>query len=461
MKIKEEKTDYTRWLTLIIVAAGAFMSTLDITIINVAIPSITNHFKDGLDKSEWLISGYTLTTSIVLLCSGWFARRYGYKYLYIIGAIIFTLSSFLCSIATSMNDLIVMRMLQGIGSGIIIPLSMSIVARNFTGKDRGLAIGILIMAVGVAVSIGPVLGGYFVEIGKWDWIFMVNVPMGAFITAMAIFLMKNFRDSIVPKFDYIGLVLLLMWAPLSLYIMSASFEWWALALFIISFGLFVLRMIYAHDALINVQIFRNRNFLLAFITMLSLGIVLQGGSYILSEYLLYGMHYTAFKVGMMFIPIGIIQGVMAPLVGSLSHKYGNRIFILLGLVAVFIYLYMSSKLTLDSSHWQILTTLYIRGLGIGLSLTAITNLALVGIKPLEIDSVSGVINMIKLLAGSFSIAIVTIMLVGRYSPKGTISSEGYVLASDDSFMILAGIIICAIIALLLIKGDKKRSQQSV
>ena len=448
------KEDYARWLTLIVVAAGSFISTLDITIINVAIPSIIDHFQDALDKSEWLISGYTLTTSIVLLCSGWFARRYGYKRVYVIGAIVFTVSSYLCSIAPTMDYFVAMRMVQGVGSGIIIPLSMSILARNFTGRDRGLAIGVLIMAVGVAVSVGPVLGGYFVEIGRWDWVFTMNVPMGALIVVMAIFMMENFRDKVVAKFDYIGLLLLLIWAPLSLYIMSASFEWWAVVLFVIAFGLFVLRMIRARNALINVLIFRNRNFVLAFIAMLCLGVVLQGGSYILSEYLLYSKHYTAFKVGMMFIPVGIIQGFMAPMVGSLTPKYGNKIFIMSGLVITFIYLYLSSKLTLDSSHLQILITLYVRGLGLGLSLTAITNLSLAGAMPLTIDSVSGVINMIKLLAGSLSIAIVTIMLAKRYNPQGVISPEGYVLASGDSFVVLAGVILFAIVALVLVKEDK-------
>ena len=156
----------------------------------------------------------------------------------------------------------------------------------------------------------------------------------------------------------------------------------------------------------------------------------------------------------MFIPVGIIQGFMAPMVGSLTPKYGNKIFIMSGLVITFIYLYLSSKLTLDSSHLQILITLYVRGLGLGLSLTAITNLSLAGAMPLTIDSVSGVINMIKLLAGSFSIAIVTIMLAKRYNPQGVISPEGYVLASVDSFMVLAGVILFAIVALVLVKEDK-------
>ena len=338
---------------------------------------------------------------------------------------------------------------------------MSIAARNFTGKDRGLAIGILIMATSIAVSVGPVLGGYFVEIGKWDWIFLVNVPIGILVVILAIFMMTNFRNNSIPKFDYIGFALLLIWAPLSLYIMSTPFDLQILTIFFIIFGLFILRMIYGHDSLINVQIFRNRNFILAFISMLCLGIVLQGGNYILSEYLLYGKQYTALKVGIMFIPIGIIQGIMSPIIGSSSHKYGNKIFVILGLIAVLIYLYMSSKLTLNSTHWQILTTLFLRGIGLGFSLTAITNLSLVGAKTLEIDSISGVINMTKLLAGSFSIAIVTIILLKRANLQGLISPEGYVLASDDSFKILAGIISFTILAVLLIKEDKKNSKEVV
>lgn len=458
MKITPKPENFSRWFTLIIVVTGSFMAILDTAIINIVIPTIANYFKSEIDKSEWLISGYTLSISIMLLCSGWFARKYGHKRVYIIGILIFTLGSFMCSMATSMNYLIAMRMLQGVGGGIIIPLSMSIIAHNFMGKERGLAIGLLTMSIGIAVSLGPFLGGYFVEIDKWDWVFKINIPIGVLITIMALFLMKNFKDDKVPRFDYIGVALVLIWAPLALYILSSNMKWWLILVLIISFGLFVLRMIYARNPLINIHIFKNRNFVLAIIVMLFLGMVLQGGNYMLSEYLLHGLHYSAYMAGIMFVPVGIIQGGMSPIVGSLTRKYGNQVFILLGLVVVLIYLYLSSRFALDTPHWYIQLTLYLRGLGIGLSLTAITNLSLDGAKSNEIDSVSGVLNTVSQLAGSFSIAIVTLIMLSKTNNAVEIS-KGYALASNESFFAFSVAIAISIIVLLLFK--KKRTKGSL
>ena len=444
-----------RWLTLLVVVVGSFLTVLDLVIINIVMPSITSYFHSTIRESGWVISGYTLAMSVMLMCSGWFARKYGFKRLYIIGIVVFTIGSLLCSLSPNLNTLIAMRMLQGLGAGIITPLSMSIIALNFTGKERGFALGLLIMVIGVTVSIGPLLGGYLVEIDKWDWIFKMNVPIGVIILFMALFLMNEYRDKATHKLDYIGVLLLLVWAPLSLYVLSSAVEWWLILILIISFSLFVLRMIYARYPLINILIFKNRDFVLAFIVMFCFGIVSQGGSYILSEYLLLGMHYSAYKTGLLFVPIGIIQGCMAPITGSLIPRYGSRVFIFVGLVILLIYTYLSSHLNLETPHWYILLTLCIRGFGIGFVSTSLTNLALNGAIDTEIDSVAGVINTIKQLSGSFSVAIITLILVANSSHGMAVSNSGYVLATDSSFLFLFGVVIFAIISILLIRNSKK------
>lgn len=444
-------TNHKRWFILIVMVIGSFMSILDSTIINVVIPSITDYFKDGVDKSGWLISGYTLSMSITLLCSGWFARRYGFKKLYIAGIVIFTIGSFLCVIAPSIDYLIAMRMVQGVGSGIIIPLSMSVIAHHFTGKDRGLAIGFWIMSIGVSVSVGPFLGGYFVEIDRWDWIFKINIPIGILLTIMALFLMEEYREYKRYKFDYIGFILLLIWAPLSLYVLSSDLNLLLVLALILSLGLFVLRMITAQSPLVNIAIFKNRDFVLAFILMLCFGTVLQGGNYMLSEYLMHGLHFSAYQVGIMFIPVGIIQGGIAPFIGFLTHRYGNKTFIITGLLITLLYLCLSSTFTLDTPHWYISMTLYLRGIGIGLSLTAITNLSLDGAKQVEIDAVSGVISTVKLLSGSYAIAVIGLIVGFKANIDGVISSDGYLHANDESFIMFSCVIIIAILSMFFLK----------
>ena len=450
-----------RWLTLFVVVTGSFLTLLDLVIINIVMPSITTHFHSSIAQGGWVISGYTLAMAVMLLCSGWFARRYGFKRLYIVGIVIFTVASFLCSISESLNSFIAMRMLQGVGAGIITPLSMSIIALNFTGKDRGFALGLLIMVVGSTVSIGPLLGGYLVDIGRWDWVFKINVPLGIATLLMAIFLMKEYRDKTIPPLDYIGALLLFVWAPLSLYALSSNVEWYIVVTLVIFFALFVLRMIYAKSPLINIDIFKNREFVLAVIVTLCLGTVLQGGSYIISDYLLLGRHYSAYKVGLLFVPIGIIQGVMAPITGSLLPKYGSRLFILVGLFILLIYTYLSYKLHLDTPHWYILLTLCFRGFGIGFVSTSLTNLAFSGATDREVDSVSGVINTVKQLSGSLSVAVITLIIVSNSSGNSELSESGYVAATDSSFIYIFGAIMVAIVAVLAIRVKRPRLSDDV
>lgn len=450
MKIKPLIKNQNKWLILLTMAFGLFVATLDSTIMNVIIPSITNEFKGGVEKSEWVVSGYILSMSIMLLVSVWLSRKYGPKRLYIIGVVIFTFASYICSIAPTMNYLVAMRMLQGAGSGIITPLSISIIANNFTGKYSGLAIGLLIMSINISASLGPLIGGYFVGTGNWHTSFLINIPMGIVLTIMATLFLKNHIDKTTPKFDHIGGVLLLIWAPLSLYILSFNYQWELVAILVVVFGLFILRMLYARNPLIDINIFRNRDFALAFIVMFCFGIALQGGNYILSKYLLHSMNYTAYATGVILVPTGIVQGAIAPMIGVVNSKFGNRKFILAGLIVIIVYLYINSQFTLDSPLWHIMLAQYLKGLGVGLSFTSIMNLALSGAKRTETDSVSGVINMGKQLAGSFSIAIMTTIIVDKSDNDGTVSAIGYLSANHDGFTLLIAIIAIPIIAILLI-----------
>lgn len=440
-----------RWFILVLLIISTLISSLDSTVINVIIPSIANHFGIEINKSEWLISSYILSMSIMFLCCGWMANKYGFKTMYFIGIGIFTLGSFLCSIAPSINFLICMRALQGVGSGIIIPLSMTIIAHDFTGKDRDLAIGFWIMTISISSTIGPIVGGYLVKIDEWNWVFKINIPIGIILMVVVLFVMNNYKVLSVRKFDYIGVLLLLIWAPLSLYILSSNVEWQLILLLIISFTLFVLRMIYARTPLININVFKNNNFILAFIVMLCFGIILFGGNYMVTQYLLYGLHYSAYKVGLILMPAGIIQGFLSPFIGSYIYKYGSFKFILAGLIVILIYLYLSSEISSASPHWYISLTLYLRGLGIGLSLTAITNLSLKNVKKTEIDTVSGVINTVKQLSGSLSIGVISMIIINKTDKEGVLSVDGYTSANKESLTYLAILVVICIVAMLFIK----------
>ena len=200
-----------RWQILIIVILGSFMAIFNSTIINVSIPTIVKHIANSASKSDLLISGYTLAMAIMLLSSGVLAKKYGYKTIYLIGAIVFTIGALMCSISSNIYTLIAMRMVQGAGSGAMISLSMSIIGHNFNDKQRGIAVGLWVMATGIGGSVGAILGGYLIEIGRWDWIFKINVPLGLLLTALTAMILKGGGGDSKLKFDIKGFLLLLVW----------------------------------------------------------------------------------------------------------------------------------------------------------------------------------------------------------------------------------------------------------
>ena len=434
------------------------MAIFNSTIINVSIPTIVKHIANSASKSDLLISGYTLAMAIMLLSSGVLAKKYGYKTIYLIGAIVFTIGALMCSISSNIYTLIAMRMVQGAGSGAMISLSMSIIGHNFNDKQRGIAVGLWVMATGIGGSVGAILGGYLIEIGRWDWIFKINVPLGLLLTALTAMILKGGGGDSKLKFDIKGFLLLLVWAPLTLYVFSRGVDMLIISITVLALGLFIKRMITVDDPLVDLKIFKHRSFTLAFITICCFGVSIQGGGYIFSQYLLQGAGETALQAGITFAPVGIIMALGSPLVGAMTNRYGNKTFILMGLVVTVGYLIASAQMTPSTSQEYITFTIYLRAIGAVLALTPITNLSYKDATSNEIESVSGVITMSKQLSGSLSITATTAFIVSNQSNSDLTIKQVYTLANNESFEVLAIIAIVTIIALILIKKKKVVAQ---
>ena len=201
-QVRLQKSRSYKWWVLAVIMVGTFMAVLDVTVVNVGLPTIMNVFHIGLSTAEWVVTAYMITMTIMLPTAGWLADRYGNKRIYVLGMILFTFGSWCCGRATVDEFLIFSRALQGVGSGIIQSLGLAIVTREFRPEQRGLALGLWAMAAAASISFGPLLGGYLVDAYSWHRIFDVNVPVGVFAILLALFIQKEWKSPARHPFDW-------------------------------------------------------------------------------------------------------------------------------------------------------------------------------------------------------------------------------------------------------------------
>ena len=201
---KEEKIE--QWLALFVVIIGTFMSILDSSIVNIAIPKMMAVFGVSLDDVKWILTAYTLALGAIIPLTGFLADVFGNKRIYIFALATFTIGSLLCGFAWSNTTMIVFRVIQAIGGGMIMPIGMSIIYQTFPQEERGLALGFWGIASMAAPTLGPTLGGYIIEHLDWRLIFNINVPIGAIGVVLAWILLKDSPIKKVKGFDYLGFI---------------------------------------------------------------------------------------------------------------------------------------------------------------------------------------------------------------------------------------------------------------
>ncbi|HET7733750.1 MAG TPA: DHA2 family efflux MFS transporter permease subunit, partial [Paludibacter sp.] len=209
-----------KWFVLANVMLGTFMAVLDSTIVNVSLPKIMSSFGVGLSTIQWVVTAYMLAMAAMLPTSGWLADKFGYKRVYFWGLFLFTFGSLLCGLSNDETTLILSRIIQGLGAGMIQPLGMAIITREFPPQQRGIALGFWAISAAASVSFGPIIGGYLVDNFNWQLIFNVNVPVGIVALLFTIVVQREFINKQVRKFDYIGFISVIIFLPVLLFALS-------------------------------------------------------------------------------------------------------------------------------------------------------------------------------------------------------------------------------------------------
>jgi len=398
---------------------------LDSTIVNVSLPKIMSSFGVGLSTIQWVITAYLLSMAAMLPTSGWFADKFGYKKVYFWGLFLFTFGSLLCGLSNDENTLIISRVIQGLGAGIVQPLGMAIITREFPARQRGLALGFWAIAAAASVSFGPLIGGYLVDNFSWQLIFDVNVPIGILALVFTIVIQREFISPSTRKFDYIGFISVIIFLPVLLYALSEgnaqtnSAGWTApyiLGCFAVSgiaLAVFLTRELTTENPLIDLRLLGDRNFGMSNLLMFLFGIGMFGSTFLLPLYLQNSLGYTALQSGAVFLPVGIIQGFISPISGWFSDKVNPKVPVLTGMGLLVLSFYINSNLSFLTEHSFIMTSLYLRGLGMGLVFTPLSTLSLLTIPREKMAQASGISNTVRQVGGSMGVALLSTILTAR------------------------------------------------
>lgn len=414
-----------KWLVLGNIMIGTFMAVLDSTVVNTGLPAIMGTLGASINTAEWVLTGYMLAIASILPAAAWLADRFGYKRIYFLSLLLFTFGSFMCGNSVSIEELIFWRVIEGFGCGAIMPVGMAIVSNVFPPQQRGMALGFWAIASAASVSFGPSIGGYLVDNLNWNYIFYVNVPVGAIALFTTAILQKEYKAETPPPFDIPGFITSCIFLPLFMYGLSEvnsstnTQGWnspvvlgsmWISAVVFILFIYFELTVKYP---LINLRVFKDRNFALSNLMIFIFGIGMFGSTFLIPLYLQNNLGYSAFQAGMFFIPVGIIQGFCSPTAGALGQKINPKILIAAGLILMAVSFYLNFFLSFLTEKWYIMMSLYLRGIGMGILFTPLLTLSLANIKSDMMAQASSITNIIRQMGGSFGVAIFSHILTQR------------------------------------------------
>jgi DHA2 family multidrug resistance protein len=402
-------------LLTIAAAMSTFMEILDITIANVSIPTIAGSLGVSTSQGTWIISAYSVAAAIAVPLTGWLARRLGEVKLFAISVLAFTLMSALAAFSTNLPMLVAFRLLQGLVSGPMVPLSQTLLVRNFPPEKRGAALGLWAMTIILAPICGPLLGGYISDNYHWSWIFLINIPVGLFGGITIWTLMKR-RDSAIVRqpLDVVGLLLMVVGIG-SLQLMleiGREYDWFASS-FITTLGVvavvtltfFIAWVWTAEHPVVDLHLLRDINFRYGVI-LLSVGFMTYFGTVVVFPLWLQSvMGYTSAQAGMAMAPLGIFTLILSPIIGRNITRLNLRVlstcaFIIMGGVSLW-----NSFLSLDADFWTIVSPRLVQGIGMACFFMPVQSLMLSNITPDHMAAASGLSNFLRTLGAAMGTAI--------------------------------------------------------
>jgi EmrB/QacA subfamily drug resistance transporter len=445
----------TIW-TLVITSLGLFMVSLDNLVVSTALPVIRKDLHASISQLEWTVNAYTLTFAVLLLTGAALGDRFGRRRVFAFGLLLFTAASAAAALAPTANALDIARALQGVGGAIVAPLSLTILSAAVPVERRGLALGIWGGIGGLAVAMGPLVGGAVVSGISWHWIFWLNVPIGLVLVPLALRQLQESRaaDS---SLDLRGLALVssgllgIVWA-----LVRGNEQGWASAgivgplvagaLLVAAFVWWELR---APSPMLPMEFFRNRTFTLTNIASLLMFFGMFGSIFFLAQFFQTVQGYTPLQSGLRVLPWTAMPMVVAPIAGALSDRFGGQRFMAIGLALQAAGLIWIAAISTPTTAYSALVLPFIlSGVGMGMFFAPVANVVLSSVRPDQEGKASGATNAIRELGGVFGVAVLAAVFshVGGYQ-----SGTAFVNGTTTAVYIGGAVVAVGAVAAALIK----------
>ncbi|MBV6325642.1 DHA2 family efflux MFS transporter permease subunit [Duganella violaceipulchra] len=402
-------------LATIAVALATFMNVLDSSIANVAIPTISGNLGVSVDEGTWVITLFAAANAVSIPLTGWLTQRMGQIKLFVIAILLFVLSSWLCGLAPTLPILLAARILQGAVAGPLIPLSQAILLSSYPKAKSGLALSLWAMTATVGPIAGPALGGWITDSYSWAWIFYINIPVGLFAAAVTWAIYKD-RDTPARKlpFDAVGLLSLIAWVA-SLQIMldkGKDLDWFqspvivGLAVFaVLSFIFFVIWELTEAHPIIDLRLFKGRNFLGGTVAISVAYGVFFANLVLLPQWMQQYLGYRSVDAGMATAPLGIFAVLLAPVMAKLMPRSDARVLGTLAFVGFAGVFFLRSNYFLDVDLFSLVMPTLLQGIPTALFFVPLTAIILSGLPPEKIPAAAGLSNFARVFFGAAATAI--------------------------------------------------------
>lgn len=418
-----EASPFKRWMITITVIMATLLELIDTTIVNVSLPQIMGNLGATLSEVGWVITGYAVANVIILPMSAWLSMRFGRKNYFMASILVFTISSFFCGNADSIEMLVFFRIIQGLAGGGLLSTSQTILVETWPKEQIGMATALFGLGVVVGPTIGPTIGGYITYHLNWSWIFYVNIPLGIIALSMAYYFIKSSPGEKEKSIDWWGILLLTIGiGSLQMLLEKGEEENWLESNFILTLMLtsslgivgFIWRELSIDNPIVDLRILKNRDLAIGLVTSFVLGVGLYASVFIYPIFAQNLLGFTSLKTGELLFPGGIATVIMMPIVGLLlKNKFPPQILATIGFILFFVFTHMLSTSTLETGEHDFFVPLIIRGIAMSLCFVPLTSMALSGLEGKDIAQGAGINNMMRQLGGSFGIAIITTMINHR------------------------------------------------
>jgi len=407
----------------IAIGLSSFMEILDMTIVNVSIPSIAGSLAVSPSEGTWAISSYLLAAAVVQPLAGWIGRRFGEVRTFVVSNLLFIVFSALCGMATSMPMLIAARLIQGVVSGPMMSVAQALLLRNYPVHLRGLALGLWAMVVIVAPIVGPVLGGWITDNFSWPWLFYINIPGGLFAAGVSWMLLRK-RESrrVKVPVDVVGLVLLVIGVGALQFMLDNGNEqdWFhsgeiiaAAAIGVIAITFLIPWELTDKHPIIDLHLFARRNFRVGTMTIAVAYFAFMGVNVIFPLWLQTALGYTSTWAGWAMAPIGLMALIIAPVIGRNLYRINLRAAPTLAFVIQFVALMWFASETAQVSFGQMALPRFIMGFGLPLFFLPLNQIIMSGLPASELASAAGLSNFVRTFSGSVATAVTVFFWTDR------------------------------------------------